>query len=88
MINKIFKNLINSLIFIFLSTASISQEITFEAENIETTDENIISAKNNVVITDTEGGKIFGNNDSSAFINGVLDSIYNDLEKNKIINKK
>jgi len=62
MINKIFQNLINFLIFIFLSTASISQEITFEAENIETIDENIVSAKNNVVITDSEGGKIFGNN--------------------------
>ena len=62
MINKIFKNLINSLIFIFLSTASISQEITFEAENIETVNENIISATNNVIITDSEGGKIFGNN--------------------------
>ena len=62
MINKIFKNLIYSLIFIFLSTASISQEITFEAENIETIDENIVSAKNNVIITDSEGGKIFGNN--------------------------
>ena len=62
MINKIFKNLINSLIFIFLSTASFSQEITFEAENIETIDENIVSAKNNVIITDSEGGKIFGNN--------------------------
>ena len=62
MINKVVKNLINSLIFIFLSTASISQEITFEAENIETIDENIISAKNNVVITDSEGGKILGNN--------------------------
>ena len=44
MINKIFKNLINSLIFIFLSTASLSQEITFEAENIETIDENIEKA--------------------------------------------
>ena len=62
MINKIFKNLSNSLIFIFLSTASISQEITFEAENIETVNENIISATNNVIITDSEGGKIFGNN--------------------------
>ena len=62
MINKIFKSLSNSLIFIFLSTASISQEITFEAENIETVNENIISATNNVIITDSEGGKIFGNN--------------------------
>ena len=62
MIDKIFKNLLKSLIFIFLSTASISQEITFEAENIETIGENIVSAKNNVVITDSEGGKIFGNN--------------------------
>ena len=35
-----------------------------------------------------EIGKIFGNSDSSAFINGVLDSVYNDLEKNKVIDTK
>tara|TARA_Y100001960_G_scaffold178917_1_gene187603 strand:+ start:508 stop:975 length:468 start_codon:yes stop_codon:yes gene_type:complete len=40
------------------------------------------------IVEGVEIGKIFGNNDSSAFINGVLDSIYNDLEKNKIVNKK
>ena len=60
MINKIL-NLSNSLIFIFLSTASISQEITFEAENIETVNENIISATNNVIIT-VRGWKNFDNN--------------------------
>lgn len=40
------------------------------------------------IVEGVEIGKIFGNNDSSAFINGVLDSIYNDLEKNKIVSKK
>ena len=40
------------------------------------------------IVEGVEIGKIFGNNDSSAFINGVLDSIYNDLEKKKAINTK
>ena len=40
------------------------------------------------IVEGVEIGKIFGNSDSSAFINGILDSIYNDLEKNKVINTK
>ena len=36
------------------------------------------------IVEGVEIAKIYGNNDSSAFINGVLDSIYNDLENNKI----
>ena len=40
------------------------------------------------IVEGVEIGKIFGNSDSSAFINGVLDSIYNDLEKKKVINTK
>ena len=40
------------------------------------------------IVEGVEIGKIFGNSDSSAFINGVLDSIYNDLEKKKEINTK
>ena len=40
------------------------------------------------IVEGVEIGKIFGNNDSSAFINGVLDSVYNDLEKNKVIDTK
>jgi len=40
------------------------------------------------IVEGVEIGKIFGNKDSSAFINGVLDSIYNDLEKKKAINTK
>ncbi len=35
------------------------------------------------IVEGVEIGKIFGNNDSGAFINGVLDSIYNDLDKNE-----
>ena len=33
------------------------------------------------IVEGVEIGKIFGNSDSSAFINGVLDSIYNDFKK-------
>jgi len=40
------------------------------------------------IVEGVEIGKIFGNNDSSAFINGVLDSIYNDINKNKAIKTK
>lgn len=36
------------------------------------------------IVEGVEIGKVFSNKDSSSFINGVLDSIYNDL-KNKII---
>tara|TARA_Y100001970_G_scaffold86807_1_gene109482 strand:- start:2098 stop:2589 length:492 start_codon:yes stop_codon:yes gene_type:complete len=36
------------------------------------------------IVEGVEISKIYGNNESSAFINGVLDSIYNDLENNKI----
>ncbi len=57
--NKIFKNLINLFIVIFFTTISNAQEINFEAENIETIDNNIISATNKVIITDTDGVKIF-----------------------------
>ena len=57
--NRILKNLINFLIVIFFTTISNAQEINFEAENIETIDDNIISATNKVIITDTDGVKIF-----------------------------
>ena len=36
------------------------------------------------IVEGVEIGKVFSNKDSSSFINGVLDSIYNDL-KNEII---
>tara|TARA_B110000196_G_C20983391_1_gene584512 strand:- start:323 stop:832 length:510 start_codon:yes stop_codon:yes gene_type:complete len=36
------------------------------------------------IVEGVEIAKIYGNNESSAFINGVLDSLYNDLENNKI----
>ena len=40
------------------------------------------------IVEGVEIGKIFGNSDSSAFINGVLDSIYNDFKKNKVVKTK
>ena len=36
------------------------------------------------IVEGVEIAKIYGNNESSKFINGVLDSIYNDLIKNEI----
>jgi len=36
------------------------------------------------IVEGVEIAKIYGNDESSAFINGVLDSLYNDLENNKI----
>ena len=36
------------------------------------------------IVEGVEIAKIYGNNESSKFINGVLDSIYNDLINNKI----
>ena len=36
------------------------------------------------IVEGVEIAKIYGNNESSAFINGVLDSLYNDLKNNKI----
>ena len=40
------------------------------------------------IVEGVEIAKVFGNSDSSAFINGVLDSIYNDLETDKILKTK
>ena len=37
-----------------------SDEIKFEAENIETVDENLIIANNNIVVNDNYGNKIYG----------------------------
>lgn len=36
------------------------------------------------IVEGVEIAKIYGNSESSAFINGVLDSLYNDLENNNI----
>jgi len=36
------------------------------------------------IVEGVEIAKIYGNTESSAFVNGVLDSLYNDLEDNKI----
>ena len=40
------------------------------------------------IVEGVEIAKIFGNSDSSAFVNGVLDSIYNDLENSKKVSVK
>tara|TARA_B100001063_G_C16771326_1_gene561812 strand:- start:1780 stop:4167 length:2388 start_codon:yes stop_codon:yes gene_type:complete len=57
--------LINYLILFFsifcFTTALFSNEINFEAENIETDDKNLIKASNNVIITDKNGNKIYSN---------------------------
>ena len=37
-----------------------SNEIEFEAENIETIDENLIKASDNIIISDSQGNKIYG----------------------------
>ena len=49
------------LVFFYLSLPIHSNEIKFEAENIETTDKNLITATNNIVISDSHGNKIYGN---------------------------
>ena len=60
------KNKKNSLVFVwiivfsFLSFNVFSNEISFEAENIETSGEDFISASKNIVITDKFGNKIYG----------------------------
>ena len=41
-------------------TPIFSNEIEFEAENIETIDENLIKASDNIVISDSQGNKIYG----------------------------
>ena len=40
------------------------------------------------IVEGIEIAKIFGNSDSSAFINGVLDSIYNDFKNSKKVDIK
>ena len=40
------------------------------------------------IVEGVEIAKIFGNSDRSAFVNGVLDSIYNDLEDSKKVSVK
>ena len=47
--------------FFFYLSPLISNEIKFEAENIETIDDNLIKANNNIVISDSQGNKIYGN---------------------------
>ena len=48
-------------LFFGLSSPILSNEIKFEAENIETIDKNFIKASNNIVISDSQGNKIYGN---------------------------
>ena len=48
-------------IFFYFSLPVLSNEIKFEAENIETIDKNLITATNNIIISDSYGNKIYGN---------------------------
>ena len=57
--SKIYINIFTCLL-IFFSTFVLANEIKFEAENIETLDENTITATNNVVVTDGLDVKIYG----------------------------
>ena len=41
-------------------TPIFSNEIEFEAENIETIDDNLIKASDNIIISDSQGNKIYG----------------------------
>ena len=47
--------------FLCLCSPIHSNEIKFEAENIETIDKNLITATNNIIISDSHGNKIFAN---------------------------
>ena len=47
------------VLFNFFSNLQ-SNEIKFEAENIETIDKNFITASKNIVISDSNGNKIYG----------------------------
>ena len=47
--------------FFFINLPVFSNEIEFKAENIETIDKNLITATNNIVISDDQGNKIYGN---------------------------
>tara|TARA_B100000989_G_scaffold127253_1_gene94467 strand:- start:6037 stop:8436 length:2400 start_codon:yes stop_codon:yes gene_type:complete len=48
-------------IFFYLVSPTLSNEIKFEAENIETIDKELITATNNVIVSDSKGNKIYGN---------------------------
>ena len=48
------------LFFFNFVTPALSNEIEFEAENIESIDENLIKASNNIIISDNQGNKMYG----------------------------
>ena len=48
-------------IFFYFSLPVLSNEIKFEAENIETIDKNLVIATNGIIISDNQGNKIYGN---------------------------
>tara|TARA_B100000989_G_scaffold113753_1_gene83556 strand:- start:2079 stop:4478 length:2400 start_codon:yes stop_codon:yes gene_type:complete len=56
---KIFFILLILFFFNFI-TSILSNEIEFESENIETINENLIKASDNIIISDSEGNKIYG----------------------------
>ncbi len=57
-----FKFFFISIILIFyINLPLLSEELKFEAENIETIDKDLIIANNNIIVSDSNGNKIYGN---------------------------
>ena len=76
------------LIFHFSSTLY-SNEIKFEAENIETIDKNLIIATKNIILTDNYGNKIYGDKltikDEKIYTitdNVIFDNVKNSIQLN------
>ncbi len=76
------------LIFHF-SSALYSNEIKFEAENIETIDKNLIIATKNIILTDNYGNKIYGDKltikDEKIYTitdNVIFDNVKNSIQLN------
>ena len=56
-----FKFFFISIILIFyINLPLLSEELKFEAENIETIDKDLIIANNNIIVSDSNGNKIYG----------------------------
>ena len=88
--NKIVNFLVYLIVLINFNTNVLSNEIEFEAKNIETIDKNLIIATDNVVVTDAAGNKIYGdkltinNNDNTYTITGnaIVEDIINLIKLN------
>ena len=85
---KINSTFIWIFLFLLLTFNVSSNEINFEAENIETSGENFISASKNIVITDEYGNKIYGDKlsiDNKKKIYIITDNVRVENITNKII---